>query len=69
MENQEILFSIRENQRKKKDFPNLQGKLGKLKSFFVSFRSGDFLYTLSHIQLSVAMGKCYPFVNHSIQSF
>ena len=48
---------FRENQRKNKDILKNQGESGTFSSYHVSFLSGDFLFTLSHIQSSVKIAK------------
>ena len=67
--NQIIIFLIRKNQRKKKDFPINRGTSGRLFQFHIaSFQNSDFLHTPSRIQLIVIVTRFYPFLYHSVLS-
>ena len=58
-----MLFLVRENQGKIKDFSKNQGSF---KFCIVAFQSNDVLHTQSHIQLDVAITKSYSFAYHSV---
>ena len=61
-EKQGIWFSIRESHRKRM-FGKKSGNPHVSQCFI---QSSDFLYTQSHIQLSVIAAKFKPFVDHSV---